>query len=341
MQAIHRRSIGLSKLEISTLGFGGTGLVATTDDEAHAAIGRALGLGLRYFDTAPAYGKGMGERRMGRALQQSDNRDYVISTKVGRLLRFPGGAEAAPPADAFPELVFDYSYDGAMKSVEESLERLGLDCIDLLILHDLSPRWHGSDLAIRYAEAMNGAYRALERLRVDGTVAAIGLGVNDCAVCLRSLTDAQFDFFMLAGRYTLLDQEALAELLPRCVERSIGVIAAAPFNSGILATGVRPGATYFYAPPPPDIIDRTRRVERVCGRHGVPLPAAAIQFAIGHPAVACVLPGPRTANEVEENRRWMEFPIPGDLWEELKTEGLLRKDAPLPAPRPGMTGDGR
>jgi D-threo-aldose 1-dehydrogenase len=228
------------------------------------------------------------------------------------------------------EIVYDYSYDGIMRSVDDSCQRLGMAGADILYVHDVNRKWHGDAVEERFREVMESGYRALEKLRADGAVKAIGVGVNDPDILVRFAEAGDFDCFMLAGRYTLLEQTPLEKLFPACEERGISVIAAGPFNSGILATGAKPGAKYFYADADPDILARTKRIEKVCALHDVPLAAAALQFALGHPVVASVATGMVSPNEVETNLRHMARAIPDDFWLELKQEGLLRQETPIP-----------
>lgn len=329
MSDSRRRVLGRTALEVSVLGFGsapiGNLYTSVTDDDATGAVDAALRAGVRLFDTAPLYGHGLSERRLGRALAGHPRGQLVISTKVGRRLRtatdaVDGGLFAdVPPAEPY----FDYSYDGVMRSFEESLERLGLERIDLLLIHDADDR-------DRFRAVMEGGYRALESLRAAGVVGAIGAGLNDTASCLRFVEAADLDCFLLAGRYTLLEQESLDELLPLCEGRGIGVILGGPFNTGVLATGAIDGATYDYAPAPARILERVSRIEAVCREHGVPLPAAALRFPLGHPAIASVIPGARSAAEMERNAALMRSPVPGALWDRLKAERLIREDAPVP-----------
>jgi D-threo-aldose 1-dehydrogenase len=300
------------------------------ESDADAAVDAAWGEGLRYFDTAPLYGHGLGERRMGAALRARPRREFTVSTKVGRLLvpdeTADGGAYVQVPPF---RPVFDYSRDGTLRSVEASLGRLGLDRIDLLLIHDIDAFTHGPDeQARRYREAMAGAYPALAELRRTGAVGAIGLGVNDWRVCARAAADGDFDGFLVAGRYTLLEQEPLDSFLPMCIRRGIGVIAAGVFNSGILATGPIDGATHNYRPAPADVRDRVGRIERVCRSHGVALAAAALRLPLMHPAVTSVVLGMRDADEVLRNVALARQPIPDALWRDLKTEGLLHPAAP-------------
>lgn len=338
MDRLPRRRLGRSDVEVTALGFGAAplgGLYAeVTESDARSAVRAALAGGIAYFDTAPLYGHGLSERRLGEALRETSRDRFVVSTKVGRLLRpVPGGGPPSSELFAAPlpfEWVYDYGRAGTLRSLEESLARLGLDRIDVALIHDVVPRWHGTDYERRFHESMEGAYPALAELRQEGRLGAIGVGVKDADVCLRYARAGRFDCLMLAGQYTLLHQEALAELLPHCLQAGIGVLAAAPFNSGILASGAGPDARYYYAPAPTEILARTRRLEAACRRHGVPLAAAALQFPLGHPAVAAVVAGARSAAEVEQNLALVRLPIPPALWDDLRTDKLLPADAPVP-----------
>ena len=280
-----------------------------TDDEAHRVVEAAWKAGIRFFDTAPLYGHGLAERRLGAVLRTKPRDEFVLATKVGRLLR----AGAPPePGQSFVDVppvnpVFDFSYDGVMRSVEESLERLGLDRVDILHIHD--PDEH-------YDEALSGAYGALDRLRAEGSIRAVGAGMNQAEMLVRFARDADFDCFLLAGRYTLLDRAGARELLPLCMERGIGIIAGGVFNSGILADP-RPGGTFNYRAAPTDVVARAQRLAATCDAHGVALKAAALQFPLRHPAVPTVLTGCRSVAEVEENVQLFESRIPDDLWREL------------------------
>jgi D-threo-aldose 1-dehydrogenase len=292
-------------IELGRLGLGTAplaGLYAETDDDtAHATVERAWELGIRYFDTAPYYGSGDAERRLGAALRERPRDEYVVSTKVGRLLR-PGVSEfhGAPPLEAY----FDFSYDGALRSLDESLARLGLDRVDVALVHD--PDDH-------FEEARDGALAALARLRDEGVVRAIGAGMNQTAMLARFAHESDPDCFLVAGRYTLLDRSAEDELLPLCLERGIAVVAGGVFNSGILAGG----DTYDYAAAPPEIVERARSLREACEHHGVPLAAAAVQFPSRHPAVASVLVGCRSPAEVAEDVRLAGLELPPELWDEL------------------------
>jgi D-threo-aldose 1-dehydrogenase len=301
--------------------------------DAGTAVQAALAAGVTYFDTAPLYGHGLSEHRLGEALREVPRDTFVLSTKVGRLLRPARGAQPSDGlfANALPfDYVYDYSRDGTRRSLEDSLQRLGLARVDIALIHDVVPRWHGADYERRFRESMEGAYPALAELRAAGVVRAIGVGVKDWDVCLRYLGAGDFDCVMLAGQYTLLCQDALAELLPHCARAGVDVLLAAPFNSGILATGAVPDARYFYQPASPEILARTRRLETVCRRHGVTLAAAALQFPLAHAAVASVVAGARSRAEVDGNVELVRRPIPPAFWQELKAEGLLPAAAPVP-----------
>jgi D-threo-aldose 1-dehydrogenase len=291
-------------------------------------------LGLRLFDTAPLYGSGLAEHRTGNFLRQKTRADLVVSTKVGRWFRpAPGGANRGNWAGGLEfDAVLDYSYDGAMRSFEQSLLRLGLSRVDVLLIHDVDVYTHGSREACdrRFDEAMAGAYRALIELRQSGDVSAIGVGVNESDMCARFARAGDFDCMLLAGRYTLLEQGALDEFLPLCAAKNIGVLAGGTFNSGILASGPRPGSKYNYSDAPTAVRERVSRLGEVCRAHGVPLAAAAIQFPLGHPQVSSVVIGAVSAPEIQENFELMTQSIPSQLWTDLKSEGLLRADAPTP-----------
>lgn len=328
MPSIPARRLPRISLELSVLGFGGTGIgglyEAVGDADAAQAVAEACRLGITYFDTAPFYGHGTSERRLGVALRDADS---VVSTKVGRLL-VPRSSprEAGPFADGEPfESRFDYSADGVRRSVEESLQRLGRSRVDILYIHDVWTDEH-------FEAAMAGAYPALARMRAEGIVAAIGAGIGRWEMCLRFARAGDFNVFMLANRYSLLEQGgALQHFLPYCAERGIGVVIGGPFNSGILATGAVPGARYNYEPADPDVLARVAAMESVCAAHSVPLAAAALQFPLGHPAVVSVVAGMRSRREVEANAALMTTAIPPGLWSDLKAQGLIERPAPVPA----------
>jgi D-threo-aldose 1-dehydrogenase len=329
VSAIGERRALRNGLTLPRLGFGG-GSVFCTASEAEAAglLDHAWAEGFRYFDTAPFYGHGLSEHRFGAGLREHPRDEFVLSTKVGRLL-VPEPSSAPEPAQLPFSIAYDCSHDGAMRSFEHSLQRLGLARVDIVYLHDVSPRWLGEAYEARFREAMEGGYRALERLRAEGTIRAIAVGVKDWDVCLRFARAGDFDLFMLAGGYTLLEHAALNEFLPECQARGIAVVVASPFNSGILATGAVDAASFFYQAAPPDILARTRRLERVCARHGVALGAAALQFALAHPAVVGVVCGYARRAEIDTNIAWADVPIPAALWDDLKAKGLIAAEAPV------------
>ena len=314
MKATDTRQIGRTSLRVTRLGLGGVFLAVDAEpDEAEALIDRAAALGVRYFDTAPMYGNGESERRYREPLARLHHSDFVLSTKVGRRLQEDaGGSEPWH---------FDFSRDGALRSFESSLERLGVDHIDILLVHD--PDDHED-------QAMREAFPALIELREQGLVTAIGAGMNQWEMELRFARELPLDCFLLAGRYTLLEQRALAEFLPYCDANGISVIAGGPYNSGILASDLGDAASYNYRAAPPEMLDRARAIKTVCDRYEVPLKAAALQFILAHPAIAAVIPGAASVAEVEENARMVETPIPGALWAELKDAGLLNPSAPTP-----------
>jgi D-threo-aldose 1-dehydrogenase len=309
------------------MGLGGAplgGLFAEVgDDVATGLVLRAHELGVRYFDTAPLYGSGNSERRYARALAQIPRDEFVLSTKVGRVLEPVGEAPDSGPYVNVPPVapVFDFSRDGVLRSLEESLQRLGLDRVDIAYIHD--PDDH-------YEQAIGEAYPALAELRSQGVVKAIGAGMNQWEMPARFAREGDFDCFLLAGRYTLLDQSALAELLPLCQEKGISIVIGGPYNSGILASDLSPGATFDYVAAPPRLLEKARRINAVCDRHDVPLKAAALQFGLAHPVVAATIPGARSVAEVEENLAMAAYPISSQLWEELRAERLIPEEAPPP-----------
>ena len=333
-----RRTLGRTGLEVTALGFGSAPLgdiyEVLDDKTAIATVETAAGLGVNFFDTAPFYGQGSAEHRIGTALRRQPPGSCLVSTKVGRILtpaplgrtrtsRFIGGLQF--------NVTNDYSYDAALRSHEASLQRLGLPKVDVLLIHDVDPWAHGEAAPQRYREAMQGAYRALERLRSEGAIKGIGLGLNDAAYMARFLKDGDFDCVLLAGRYSLLEQPALAEVLPLAAKKNVGVMLGGVFNSGILATGAIPDARYNYTAAPPEIVDKVRRIERVCAAHGVALATAAMQFCLGHPAVASLMLGAVKPEEVARNVAAMTAKVPAALWSDLKAERLLDPAAPVPA----------
>lgn len=325
------RKIGQTKLKVSELGLGTAAMAgnhrAVNEEEHREALETGLRNGVFYVDTAPFYGFGRSEHFAGDALRRRD--DWVLSTKAGRLLK-PGPApidEAADWPGSFPfKPVYDYSYDGVMRSYEMSLQRLGLDRIDILLLHDIGEMQHGADNTAHFKNAMSGGYKALDELRRAGDISAIGLGVNEREVCIESLKHGDWDVFLLAGRYTLLEQEPLDDLLPACEETGTSIILGGPFNSGILVGG----QTWNYALAPPQIREKVAKISAICSDHKVPLAAAALQFPLGHKLVSSVIPGPRSPTEMNKILEWFAVDIPCSLWTDLQSAGLMHENAPLP-----------
>jgi D-threo-aldose 1-dehydrogenase len=327
-----KREIGSTGLKVSELGLGTAAMAGNHRPvswaDASGAIRVGLDAGISFADTAPFYGFGRSERLIGDALREREG--WVLSTKAGRLLA-PGKGSAAELADwpvALPfHPVYDYSYDAVMRSYEDSLQRLGLDRIDILLMHDIGEITHGAEgNAHHFPIAMSGGYKALDELRRSGDIKAIGMGVNEKEVCLAAMEHGDWDVFLLAGRYTLLEQGPVHDLLPAMAKRGMSIILGGPFNSGILVGG----DTWNYAKAPAEIVERVRKISAVCDAHGVPLPAAALQFPLGHPQVSSIIPGPRSAGEMEEILGWWNVDIPAGLWSDLRGEGVLDEGAPLP-----------
>ena len=335
-----RVTVGRTGLAVTRLGLGSAsigGLFSSLPDGAAiATVRHAWDLGIRYFDVAPLYGYGTAERRLGAGLADRPRDEFVVSTKVGRLVRrteeiAPGadidrqamdGREDAAYADTGGRrMVFDYTADGVRRSIAESLERLGLDRVDIVFIHDPDHHWRA---------AIDEAYPALHRLREQGVVRAIGVGMNQAAMLERFARAADIDVFLVANRYTLLDQTALPTLMPLCIERGIAVLIGGAMNSGVLADP-RPGARFDYGPAPTEVIERARALAAVCERHDVPLRAAAMQFPLAHPAVVGLIAGVRTVEHLDEYPAWLRRPIPAALWDELRVDGLIDPTAPTPA----------
>lgn len=293
----------------------------------------AWNAGIRYFDTAPFYGHGLSERRVGDFLRVKPTADYVISTKVGRLL-VPDrdfAIERFNDRHALPfRPVFDFTYDGIMRSFEQSLQRLGLEKIDILLLHDIGRFSQGANHEANLKIALDGGVKAMLELKAQGVVKAIGLGVNEWEICDEMMNHASWDCFLLAGRYTLLDQTALETFLPRCEAEGVSIIVGGPLNSGILGSGTVPGARYNYAPAPDWIMERVDRIEAVCKAEGVIMPAAALAFPLGHKAIAAIIPGFATLSDLTTNMQHLATPMPASLWDSLRSAGLLDSAAPIP-----------
>jgi D-threo-aldose 1-dehydrogenase len=341
MAALKRRRVGKTKLEVTELGLGGApmgGFRATiSDKEATELTDWGYDAGIRFFDTSPYYGYGRSELRMGAALREKPRDSYILSTKIGRILHVKKPGEV-PPADLrenglpgfLPE--YDYTYDGVMRSLEHSHLRLGIDKIDIALIHDVD-FWTTKDRKVldeRFKTVMDSGYRALDELRKAGVIGAIGVGINESDTSLRFIQAGDFDCMLLAGRYTLLEQGALDAFLPECVKRNVSVILGGPYNSGILTGGVKPGATHDYVAAPPELIAKAQKIEAICERLGVPLGAAAMQFPLFHPAFCAVIPGAMSITEVKQNVERMSVKIPTELWSELKREKLIDPASPTP-----------
>ena len=330
--AFETRRIAKTTLDVTVLGLGGATLGGNmqpvSEADAHMLVLDAYDSGIRYFDTAPFYGYGKSEHMVGDELR--GRKDWILSTKVGRRLkarRKPQDADD-PWKRPFPfEYFFDYSYDGVMRSYEDSLQRLGLDHIDIAFIHDVDTHTHGKDTQpAMFEAAMTGAYKALDELRRTGEIKAIGLGVNEAKPIADALDRGDWNVFLLAGRYTLLEQDPLKTLLPAVARHGASIVIGGPFNSGILVGR----DTWNYTRAPQSVVDRAKAIGRVCDAHNVPLAAAALRFPAAHPLVASIIPGPRSAEELNIIFEWWRTAIPSSLWSDLKAEKLLDPDAPVP-----------
>ena len=340
MSEIATRKVGKSNQSVTELGFGtaplGDLFVHIPEVDAQQILQAAWDGGIRYYDTSPFYGYGKSEHRLGTFLRQQPRDEFVVSTKVGRVFRPPADPRQVDPtfwADSLPfDFSFDYSYDGIMRSFEDSLQRLSLNRVDMLLIHDLDDLFHLSEEAIAacLTQLYSSGWRALDEMRRGGVIQAIGAGINRAHMMPRFLDLVDLDFFIVAMPYTLLDQEVLDGIFPRCQEENVGVVVGAPFASGILATGPTADARYAYEPATEDILEKTRRIQTICQRHDTPLGAAALQFLLAHPLVAAIIPGALEAGHVTANVDWVGREIPNALWSELKFEGLIREDAPSP-----------
>jgi D-threo-aldose 1-dehydrogenase len=326
MNPLETAEIGTTGLRVTRLGIGGAPIGNLFDnvaeEQAFATVRRGLELGLNYVDTAPLYGHGNSEMRLGDVLSSIPRNSFVLSTKVGRVLDPVDTEPVDPVFRGLPKLVpvFGYSRDGILRSLEESLQRLKLDRADIVYIHDADYHWE---------QAIGEAFPTLAELRSQGVIKAVGAGMNQWEMEARFAREGDFDCFLLAGRYTLLDQSSLPEFMPLCVEKNISVVLGGPYNSGILASDLSPNATFDYKVAPPEIFAKARNIKAVCDRHDVPLKAAALQFGLLHPAVAATIPGPRSVAEIDENFAMVQHPIPSDLWAELKHDGLIAADAPV------------
>ena len=329
-----KRRVGRTALEVTTLGLGGASLAgifsAVPAQQARDTVTHALNAGINYLDTAPQYGLGRSEHLVGDVLRERRG-GVVLSTKVGRRLKpvSPEQQDKGNWVDPLPfDQVYDYSYDGVMRSFEDSLQRLGLDRVDIVYVHDIGVATHGVEgNKPLWAQLAGGGYRALRELRDGGVIQAIGLGVNEWEVLMDAFALGDWDVFLLAGRYTLLEQTALSPFMTTCLERGASVVVGGPFNSGLLVGGDK----FNYAKAPPEVVSKVRAIEAVCAEFGVPLPAAALQFPLTHPAVCNVLPGPRSPDELDGILAWWDPSIPAELWSELAKRGLLAEGTPTPA----------
>ena len=332
MAEFAKRPIGRTRLQVTELGLGcatlGGSRIAVARQAAEDIVAAAWAAGVRYIDTAPFYGVGQAERAVGDVMRDHPRDDWVLSTKVGRLLRpNPSGVFSDGRTHPLPfDPVYDYSYHAIMRSFEDSLQRLGLARIDILYVHDIG-RYQHRDAHPGYMKTLReSGYRALESLRGSGAVSAFGIGVNEREVLLEAMEWGQWDAFLLAGRYTLLEQAPLDDLLPKCLAAGTSVVVGGPLNSGILAGR----DTWNYAPAPPNVMARVKQIAAICDSHHVPLPAAALQFPLAHSAVAAIIPGPRNADEFTQNLALLRHKIPASLWSDLRQAGLLHPDAPTP-----------
>ena len=335
MQPSATRTHTRSGLTFTAIGYGGAPIGnfngAFTDAEAQAMVDQSWDQGVRYFDTAPGYGNGLSEYRLGQALRSRDRTELVLSTKVGRVLTPMIGASTRngdyldiPPFVA----TYDYSYDGVMRAVEQSMQRMLTDRFDALFIHDCDVYTHGDAQPEYFRQAIVSGFPALEMLRDQGVVAAIGFGVNETNVMFDAVKAVDVDICLLAGRYTLLEQEPLDDLLPLCEERGVGIVLGGVYNSGVLATGAIDGARFNYSPAPADVLARASALEAVCAEFAVPLAAVALQFAYAHPVVTSICLGSRNAGQQARNAELFSLEIPADLWNALRSHRLIRDDAP-------------
>lgn len=341
-QLLAPRPLGRSGVKVSSVGLGcaplGEMFALVDEDTAQRTLQAAWDRGIRYFDTAPEYGMGLSEQRVGRFLRYQDRSSFVLSTKIGRVLRAP--RDGRPYRHAFWHgglefyEQFDYSYDGVMRSFEDSMLRLGLNRIDCLLIHDLDIFTHGNQQQVdaHMVQLLTGGWRALKELKDTGVIGAIGAGLNDQSMIMRFLEATDLDFLLMAMRYTLLDQLTLDAEMARCQERGIGVVIGGLFNSGIGATGAVPRAWFNYRPATEQIMEKVRAIEAVCARHNVKLPAAALHFPLFHPAVAAIIPGAIGAAQLEANFALLDTQIPAAFWQELKSQGLMHANAPVGSP---------
>ena len=306
MNNLKMNQIGSSNLKVTNIGMGGAPLVITEESNAIETLHTAYNEGIRYFDTAPYYGAGISEKYFGKFLSSVERNSFVISSKVGRIIENQ-------------EIKFDYTREGILRSLEESLERLNLDYIDIALIHD--PDDH-------YLQALNESFPTLADLKSQGIIKAIGCGMNQWQMLLDFANNADFDCFLLAGRYTLLDHSAMYSFMPKCLEKNISLILGGPYNSGILASDFKSESTYFYESSPTKVIEKARLIKNVCDKYEVPLKAASLQFGLNHPSVVSTIPGPSNPNELKENLKMVNITINNDLWKELKDKKLIDLECP-------------
>ena len=340
MNPLELRAIGRTNLRVPCLGMGGGTLgdmrVTISEAQSDATVAAAWEAGIRFFDTAPFYGHTKSEHRLGRVLRTYPRDEYVLTTKVGRVYFRPGSPEEYRPGGWSGGLPFNYRFDytraGLLRSYEDSIQRLGVPRVDALLIHDLDPGAHGSEEAVNAGldQLETGGFAALRELRARGEIGAVGVGINRMGMVPRFLERFDPDFFLIAMPYTLLNQDALDLELPLCEEGAVGVVIGAPFATGLLAAEPDRPTTYGYRPAAPEMVEKTRRIAAVCARHAVPLGAAALQFPLAHPSVAAVIPGPHSPEEARKSVDWMRAEIPPAFWSDLRAEGLVRADAPLP-----------
>ena len=306
MNNLKMNQIGSSNLKVTNIGMGGAPLVITEESKAIETLYAAYNEGIRYFDTAPYYGAGISEKYFGKFLSSVERNSFVISSKVGRIIENQ-------------EIKFDYTREGILRSLEESLERLNLDYIDIALIHDPDDHYH---------QALNESFPTLADLKSQGIIKAIGCGMNQWQMLLDFANNADFDCFLLAGRYTLLDHSAMYSLMPKCLEKNISIILGGPYNSGILASDFKSESTYFYEPSPTKVTEKARLIKNVCDKYEVPLKAASLQFGLNHPSVVSTIPGPSNPNELKENLKMVNITINNDLWKELKDKKLIDLECP-------------
>ena len=340
MNNILQREVGGTGTNVTEFGLGtaplGDLFEVLDEEKAQGILQAAWDVGVRFYDTSPYYGSGKSEHRVGHFLRQKPRDEFILSTKVGRVFHAahsPATFESGPFMGGLPfEFTVDYSYDGIMRSYEDSLQRLSLPTIDLLVIHDLDFYFYETEARVNayLTQLYTSGWRALDELRRHGLVKGVGAGINELGMIPRFLDLVDLDFFLVAYGYNLLTQAMLEEEFPLCEQRGISIIVGAVFASGILATGAVPDARYFYAPASPEVMEKTNRIEQICRRFQTPLPCAALQFLLANPIVAAIIPGAIEAAHVQTNFDLLQRPVPAELWSALKSEELLREDAPTP-----------